>query len=76
MKESGNLPWADTRKLPKILASHMWGLAVGFEPSRLNVVFWIKGSIQNVCEDDGCRADVAERETLRSVAPERALTVS
>ena len=33
-------------------------------------------SIQNVCEDDGCRAEVAERKILRSVVPEHAFTVS
>ena len=33
-------------------------------------------SIQNVCEDDGCRDYVAEREILRSDAPGCAWTVS
>ena len=42
MKESSNLPSVDTRILPEILASHMWGLAKDVEPSRLNVVCWIK----------------------------------
>ena len=42
MKESSNLPSVDTRILPKILASRMWGLAEDVEPSRLNIVCWIK----------------------------------
>ena len=60
MKESGNLPSADTRILPEILASHK-----DVESSWLNVVCWIKTSMTcNVCEDDGCRGDVAEREIM------------
>ena len=42
VKENGNLLLADTRILPEILASHMRGLAENVEPSRLNVVCWLK----------------------------------
>ena len=42
MKESSNLPSIDTRILPEILASHLWGLAEDVEPSWLHVVCWIK----------------------------------
>ena len=37
MKESGNLP--------EILTSHMRGLAKDAEPSRLNIICWIKTSM-------------------------------
>ena len=77
MKESGNLLSADTRILP---ASHIRGLAKDVEPCRLNIVCWIKTSTllrqQNLCEDDGYRADVAEKEFLCSDALGCALTVS
>ena len=68
MEESGNLPSADTR-----IQYTAWNPSfthVGIS-QRCQTILAIHhlldkdfDSIQNVCEDDGCRADVAETEIL------------
>ena len=74
MKESGNLPSADTRKPSFTHVGIGWRCRT--IPAKRGLLDKDLDSIQNVCEDGGCRADVAEREILRSVALECALTVS
>ena len=78
LQESNNLPPADTRILSEIPTSPMQGFAEdSVEPSRLRKrCLPDDDSIQNVCEDDGCRAEISERELLRCDAPGCDLTVS
>ncbi|KDR81053.1 hypothetical protein GALMADRAFT_91766 [Galerina marginata CBS 339.88] len=75
LQESDDLPPADTRILSEIPASQMQGLTEDIEPSRLRKRRLADDDgIQNVCEDDGCGADIAERDLLRCDAPGCALT--
>jgi hypothetical protein len=63
--------------LPVLPIARRKGLTEDVEPSRLRKRHLADDDgVQNVCEDDGCGANIAERELLRCDAPGCALTVS